>query len=494
MTKSELSNSKLIKKNVLFNVFGMVVPLGLAVIATPFLVNGLGLVKFGLLTICWAILGYFSFLDFGVSRSLTSTVARYRGQDQLSDAWISCWTAIVTLLLVFLPAALLVYLFRQNLADLALNPPADLHADVVTCVGLIGLSLPVVVLTGVFKGGLEGFERFDITNLIRLPMAIWSYAGPVLLLPFTNSIVDVVLFLMLGRFVTMMLFGASLNRLRNGAAIHFSRTALADLFSTGGWIGLSTVMSPLMIFIDRFVLAAKIALEKVAYYTTPMDAVTKLLQPVDAVAGVFFPALSRASQANPEEYQRLYRLMAELISLLMLPCCLVIGLFSYEIMSLWISQEFANNSSSVLSVLSVGVFANALARAPWMALQANGRAKFTAQLQIFELLPYGIALYWASSEFGVMGAALVWSLRVTLDAFFLFLAVDVADVSRQALIYWAGLAFLVATCSLMASLSIKVVVAVLGVVILGYRVLGAFGVDSFSKIPARIRALKKNGN
>lgn len=489
-----MTNGASIKKNVLFNVLGMVLPLALAVFSVPFIINGLGVIKFGLLTICWAILGYFSFLDFGVSRSLTNTVARYRGQDRVSDAWISCWTAVVTLLLVFLPTAFLVYIFRQNLADLALNPPDDLRADVVTCVGFIGLSLPVVVLTGVFKGGLEGFERFDITNLIRLPMAIWSYAGPVLLLPFTTSIVDVVLFLMLGRFITMLLFGASLNRLRNGVAVHFSKPALENLFSTGGWIGLSTVMSPLMIFIDRFVLAAKIALEKVAYYTTPMDAVTKLLQPVDAVAGVFFPALSRASQYDSEEYRRLYRLMAELISLLMLPCCLIIGLFSQEIMSLWISSEFAISSSGVLSILSIGVFANALARAPWAALQANGRAKFTAQLQMFELVPYGIALYLGSSEFGVMGAALVWSVRVTIDALFLFLAVNFSDVLRQALLYWLLLVFSVAIHFFRMPLSIKLLIAVVAGAIIFYRALAAFGVKSILMIPAKFRALKKTGD
>lgn len=472
----------------------MVFPLTLAVLSVPLIINGLGVAKFGLLTICWAILGYFSFLDFGVSRSLTNTVARFRGQGKIGEAWVSCWTAVVTLLLVFLPTALLVYFFRKSLADVALNAPADLLDDVIACVGLIGLSLPIVVLTGVFKGGLEGFERFDITNLIRLPMAIWSYAGPVLLLPFTKSIVDVVLFLMLGRLITMVLFGVSLNRLRKKAPIHFSRVALADLFSTGGWIGLSTVMSPLMIFIDRFVLAAKIALEQVAYYTTPMDAVTKLLQPVDAVAGVFFPALSRASQSNPTEYQRLYRLSAELISLLMLPCCLLIGVFSHEILSLWISEEFANNSSSVLSVLSIGVFANALARAPWMALQANGRAKFTAQIQIYELLPYAMALYWAASEYGVMGAALVWSVRVTIDALFLFLVAKLIDVSNQAFFYWLGLVFSVGASYFLAGFLIKILISVLTVLFLGYRALSAFGVDSLSEIPSRIRALKKNGN
>lgn len=408
----------------------MLFPIGLAFLAIPLIINGLGVVKFGLLTICWAILGYFGFLDFGVSRSLTNTVARYRGLEIIEKAWESCWTAIITLSCVFVPLALVIHALREPITGWLLNPPADLEKEVVVCVGLIGLSLPVVVLTGVVKGALEGFERFDITNIIRLPMAIWSYAGPVLLLPFTQSMVDVVLFLMLGRAITLVLFAISLNQIRARANLRYSKEALKDLFKTGGWIGLSTLMSPLMIFIDRFVLAAKITLGQVAYYTTPMDAVTKLLQPVDAVAGVFFPALSRVAHTDEVEFARLYALLADILFLLVLPCALILGVFSHEILSVWISSSFADESSRVLSVLTIGVFANASARAPWMALQSIGQAKYTAYLQFVELLPYGAALFWACGEFGVMGAACVWSMRVVIDATLLFVAAGNGKICR----------------------------------------------------------------
>ena len=45
-----------------------------------------------------------------------------------------------------------------------------------------------------------------------------------------------------------------------------------------------------------------------------------------------------------------------------------------------------------------------------------GRPDLTAKLHLAELLPYLLLLAWCTQTWGIVGAALVWALRVAVDA------------------------------------------------------------------------------
>ena len=57
-------------------------PLLVAVIALPFIVRGLGTDRFGLLSLAWVILGYFTIFDLGLGRATTKYVAEALGKDE----------------------------------------------------------------------------------------------------------------------------------------------------------------------------------------------------------------------------------------------------------------------------------------------------------------------------------------------------------------------------------------------------------------------------
>jgi len=59
-----------------------------------------------------------------------------------------------------------------------------------------------------------------------------------------------------------------------------------------------------------------------------------------------------------------------------------------------LGHEFAENSTVVLRILSVGVFVNCFAHVPYCFLQALGRPDATAKLFLVELAPYGAFAWW----------------------------------------------------------------------------------------------------
>jgi hypothetical protein len=61
---------------------------------------------------------------------------------------------------------------------------------------------------------------------------------------------------------------------------------------------------------------------------------------------------------------------------------------------------------------------------PFAMLQSQGKPGMVARLHVYELLPFFAVLWVGLHLFGLIGAALAWSLRVLVDAMFLFRAAD----------------------------------------------------------------------
>ena len=76
---TNLVRGHLLARNVVWNLLGTVAPLLVAVPAVPRLINGMGTDRFGVLTLAWVVIGYFSLFDFGFGRALTKLVAEKLG-------------------------------------------------------------------------------------------------------------------------------------------------------------------------------------------------------------------------------------------------------------------------------------------------------------------------------------------------------------------------------------------------------------------------------
>ena len=89
-----MTGSKLLIRNTAFNLAGQGVPLIAALVAIPWLIHGLGADRFGVLTLAWAAIGYFSLVDLGLGRALTHAVATRLGSDREDELVSIGWTAL----------------------------------------------------------------------------------------------------------------------------------------------------------------------------------------------------------------------------------------------------------------------------------------------------------------------------------------------------------------------------------------------------------------
>jgi O-antigen/teichoic acid export membrane protein len=386
----------------------------------PPLIRALGIDRFGVLTLAWMVIGYFSFFDLGLGRALTLLVANRIGTDREGELPELIGTALMTLLVFGAIGGVMLILLAPWIVGHVLNVPAGLQSETIWAFRLMGLSVPMVTLTSALRGLVEAKRWFAQLNLVRIPLGLFTFFGPWLaVVVFPPGLVPVLVILLSGRlmgtFVHLWLARRAfpemtvLWRLRD--------STLKLLLHIGGWMTVTNVVGPIMVNIDRFVIGSMLSLTAVSFYATPYEMVTKLLIVGAAISGAIFPAFSAVKvQKDQQEIYHLYRRACVAIFLLLGPVVVAVIFGAGWGLERWISPEFSAQSATVLQILAVGVLLNAFASIPFSLIQGLGRPDLTAILHLLELPFYLIMLYGFIRLDGIRGAALAWTIRVTFDA------------------------------------------------------------------------------
>jgi O-antigen/teichoic acid export membrane protein len=418
-----LTSGNRLARNTLWNLIGNVAPMLVAIFCIPLLVKALGTNRFGILTLVWALIGYSTVFDFGLGRALTQLVATRLGTDEQQDVPHLVWTSQLMMLFLGFVGTAVLGLLSGWLARHVLHVPVGLESETTRSLYLLAFSIPVVISTAGLRGLLEAYQQFGVTNALRVPTGVFTFVAPLLVLPFSNSLVPVVAMLLGGRLLTwaahLFYCAKIMPDLRHGIA--WRTQAIRRLLHFGGWMTVSNVVGPLMVTLDRFVIAAVVSVTAVAYYTTPFDAITKLWFVPAALLGVMFPAFSMTFMQDRARTAVLYERSVKLLLLSLFPIIVSVIVLAENGLKLWIGPEFAEHSTRVLQWLAGGVFINCLAQVPFALVQGVGRPDLTAKLHLIELPGYLLALWYLSTRYGIDGAAIAWTARVFVDALVLFL-------------------------------------------------------------------------
>lgn len=415
---------KQISRNALWNLAGNGLPLLVGLATIPPLLRGLGTERFGLLTLVWATLGYFSLFDLGIGRATTKYVAEYEAAGRVIDAARLLRAALFMLGLIGILAAMVLAGLAERFSGL-LTLSADLpRAELDDTLRVMALTVPVMLLTSSLRGALEGQERFRLVNLIKLPANVAMFVIPALMLWLTQRLELITLGLAGSRVVAMLLYLWWVRGLLGATPAGWGKEDwrhVRRLSSYGGWIflafGLGSLMS--MGYIDRLLIGSLRAVADIAYYATPMEIVLRALVVPGAIVAALFPVLS-GGMLSDEELCGLCGRIQRIIALLILPLVILMVALGHDLLRVWIDVEFANRGTPVLQLLMLGLLFNALAHVPYTFLQATGRPKVTALRHVVELPFYLPLLWWLVLVWGVVGAALTWAIWALLDMLLLF--------------------------------------------------------------------------
>lgn len=377
--------------------------------AIGFFARALDAESFGLLTLVLAFVGYSSVLDGGFSRAVVREIATLGccGKDARKIVGTSLWIVLAMGAL----ASLALMGFAPWIAGLMHVSP-DLISDAIDGFRLSALMTPVILVTMIWLAPLEGLNRFAGLNLIRVIGFALMFGASVASVLIEPSFVSAVMGLLAGRVLMAVLSSWASKKLTGVCFSGFDWEILKILYRFGGWISLSNLVTPLLDYLDRFVLSVIGGASSLAYYAAPADGVQKMQSLPGAVARALFPLLS--AQRGYHQH-KLIKNALFIQALIGIGSALTLIGFGDQIIAIWLGVNYVESSSVVLKTLAIGFAFNAVAWVPQTALQAMGYAKKTALVSLFQILPYVLLLVGLTSAFGLFGTALAWAIRAFVD-------------------------------------------------------------------------------
>ncbi|HUQ48632.1 MAG TPA: flippase [Gemmatimonadaceae bacterium] len=411
-----------IARNSFLNLVGFTIPLLAGLVSVPVITRELGPARFGLLSLAFAILEYSTLFDLGLGAATTREVsASLARSDENVSTLIS--GSIVSQMLLGSVGALILMTIAPLLVDHVFVIPPGIRNEAVSVFRILALMTPPTLLLLSLRGVLEAAQRFDLSNAVRVPSSVMTFVIPAVAASAGYSLPAIVAMLLIARvsIVAVMVFVVMRTIPSLKWQLKLDWPALKPLFLFGGWMSVSNVVSPLLVYLDRFMLGSLIGLTAVGYYTAPFDGVMRLLILPASLMGAVFPSVSAMSAIGDHtSVKRIFgKAFAKTLMISSGPA-LILAFAGPLLLRLWLGPVFAEQGATAIRILAVGVFINALAHVPSGVITAMGRPDVVARFHIFELFIHVPAAWLLITHYGVAGAAAAWTFRVTVDAALLF--------------------------------------------------------------------------
>lgn len=396
-------------KNTTWNLIGTAASAAVMIPAMGFFARQLDTESFGLLALVLAFVGYASVLDGGFARAVVREIAQ--AGDDAVNAERALGTGIVVVCVLGVIFGWLLWLGASSLVSV-IHVDAALQAEAVDGFRWTAFMILPILLSMVWMAPMEARSDFARLNLMRSAGYALVFGGAVFAVFLSPTFSVAVVGLLVGR-IAMALVGLAAARQIMGRYLYpFSSDAFKRLVRFGGWLTVSSVVSPLMYYLDRFVLSAFAGASVVAFYAAPSEAINKTLALPGSVARALFPMLA---SANAEEASRMRRMAILIQAGLGLSLLLIMLLFGDQIAGLWLGQAYAEESGLIMKILVFGVLFNALGMIPLIELQAMGHSNVTAWAHLMEVVPFIAFLVVMTSLYGVKGTAVAWVAGTLLD-------------------------------------------------------------------------------
>jgi O-antigen/teichoic acid export membrane protein len=190
----------------------------------------------------------------------------------------------------------------------------------------------------------------------------------------------------------------------------FRRRILYDVWKYAAAISANAIIGIVLTQIDKVILSRMLTLKMFGYYSlaaTVASAIWMIIIPFNSAVFPRFVQLHEVDQR--QELRILFHRSSQILSIVLLPVCALLILFSREILFLWTSDlSVVENCHLIVSLLVFGTMLNGISSIPGYSASAFGWPQlitYTNIIQAVVIVPLIIGMvYWLQG----VGAAIAW--------------------------------------------------------------------------------------
>jgi O-antigen/teichoic acid export membrane protein len=419
-------------KGSLWTLLGQVLPLFVSLISTPFIIRFLGSEGYGVLILVGLIPNYFAFADLGMGIASTKFGSEAYGEgDRKKEGEIVRTAGFITLLSTLL-FAIPLFVFSHQIVTGWFNVSEKYQASASVALKITSVSFVLGILSGVLNTPQLSRLRMDLNTLVNaVPKILMAIVTPFVLY-LGGHVVEAVWVTLFAAVLilagTIFTSGYLLPELYKGT---INKSLFRPLLKFGsGWL-IAMIAAILLVNIEKIFLARYVSVESLAFYSVAFTLANMATMFSMSMIQSLVPAFSQLlTPDKKEEFNTLFSRAVRLNLIWLFPTIMFLFVIAKPFFSIWAGVEFGEESTATFYILLFGLFFNILAYIPHSTITASGRTDIFAKIYWLELPIYIAALILLVHLFGIQGAALAWSLRVSVDTFIIiWLAKRITGIS-----------------------------------------------------------------
>ncbi len=409
---------------------GYVWPIMLAITTTPYIVYKLGNDAYGILALVTSVLGFFAFLDLGVTNAAVKFVSEAYAKDDIDEISKIISSSLSVFIMAGVLGGVLIALITNTLVQRVLKIPASYVSDSTFAFYVASCGLVLNMVVGVFASVPKAIQRYDLATKVNIIVGTSLTLSMVLTVYLGYGLKQIIIINFLSSLISLILYISITKKYLKGVSIRmrFNPSTFKKLFQFGKY-SLVVVFSATFYYqVDKLLIGSFLGAASVAFYVVPASIAAGIFSIIVSLMVVVFPLCSHLyATGEYDKLRELYLKASKYGFIVVVSIATPVIVLSTQIMSHWMGADYGPRSGAVLAILTISVIFNSLGIIPFFILDGVGMPGVNAKVSILSAVTNVCLCLLLIPRIGLWGAALANL------ANFLFVVLNLAAVDTKVL-------------------------------------------------------------
>lgn len=409
-----LSVNKVIKNGYISLAF-QVFPILAGLILIPINLKAYGNELWGTYVLSINIIFMFLYLSIGINPTINYELPKLLKEKNNQKIKVLLSNGFYVNLFISLFFGLLIFLGSKFIAYNIYSIQSEEFIKIIKLSALCGsISLMISFFRNVFEAKQEFYlvsiNRVIISVSIFLVPFIFYYQNNLSLLSILSLLIVIYSLVLLTYMIFFFVdFGFLDFKLLN-------KTIIFTLFSFGLWLSLQTLVQQFFVSFDNVIITNLLGIEQLPYYSTVYDLSSRLLIIPTSISAGLVPAISFwLKENNTTQIKVLVKKLYRKVFIMIIPCSIILIVFSKIFLTLWISKEFSNNSYIAFIIIIVAFNFITYSFINFKIIIGYGKPEHFFYMTFFSVLIFSVLSYILISDFGINGVAFSVLIKGMID-------------------------------------------------------------------------------
>ena len=412
-------------KNSLISFFFLFFPVLSALIFIPQNIDHLGFNLWGAYNLSISLFFIVMYFNIGIGPSVNRLIALHHEKGEIKEELDIVHSGFFLNLLVTFIIISIVIIFKDIIIDFSLKENISLRElnEIKKLFFWTSISSGIYLLISYFRNVLEGRQLFLFVSVARAIIGSFIIIAPLISNKTNLSESGFYIFLILtGILIAYTFYFLRFYEVPKIKSI--SIISVKKILNQGILMSLHSFINPVFIYFDRFLIGNKLGVDYVGVYTSFYDVISRSTMVPSSISGGLFPAVAAVSDHIKESKKILFKALKINLIISIIPLILII-IFGYELIVLWLGKEISIRYNNVIIIISISYFLQGFNLISLRFLQGVEIFKFSLYLNILLLAIYIPVLFISISSYGVLGVALTFLIKNTIELLFNFYKIKI---------------------------------------------------------------------